>query len=125
MKNTFKLHRQEFISSSQKTDQYKTYHRTFKREFTKALTNMGCRDIKIGKPNHFDVSGFFTAAGGQMWYFSISDLRWSKDQMLIRTAKHDKDWTGGSNQYVSLDSELDLLKGISRTIKNFAAITVN
>ena len=125
MKKTFKLHGEEFISSSQKTLQYKTYHRTFKREFTKALNSMGCQDIKIGKPNHFDVSGFFTAPGGQMWYFSISDLRWSKDQMLIRTAKHDKDWTGGTNQFVSLASESDLLRGISRIIKQFTVITAN
>ena len=123
MRKTFQLHHEHFESSSQKTEQYKTYHRTFKREFKKALTSMGCKDLDIGKPNHFDVSGFFTAPGGQIWYFSISDLRWSKDKMLIRTAKHYKDWTGGCNQFVSLDSELDLLKGISKVIKNFAAIT--
>ena len=118
MKKTFQLHKEEFISSSQKTEQYKTYHRTFKREFKKALTSMGCNDLDIGKPNHFDVSGFFTAPGGQMWYFSVGDLRWNKDQMLIRTAKHNKDWTGGMNRWVSLDNEIELLKGISKVIKS-------
>ena len=34
-------------------------------------------------------------------YFSISDVRHFPDDnsVLIRTAKHTKDWTGGSNNY--------------------------
>jgi len=124
MKKTFKLHWEKFMSSSQKTPQYKTYHRTFKREFTQALESMGCRDIKICPPNHFDVTGFFTAPGGQMWYFSVGDLRLDKERMLIRTAKHDKDWTGGGNQWVSMGNELEFLKGISKTIKNFTKINL-
>lgn len=114
MKKTLSLITDEFESSSTRTPQYLEFHRTFKREFTKALSLVGCTNVDIGKPNHFDVSGFFTAPNGQIWYFSISDLRWSKDKMLIRTAKHYKDWTGGGNQYVKIDS--DLITGINKII---------
>lgn len=92
----------EFESSSGKTPEYLAWHRTFKREFTKFLQERGASSIMIGKPNHFDMSGFFTM-GIQLWYFSISDLRGFKDNMLVRTAKHYKDFTGGTNQYIALN----------------------
>ena len=123
MKNTFIQHHQIFESSSSQTPQYKAYHRTFKREFTAVLKSMGCWDIKISRPNHFDVTGFFTAPGGQIWYFRVGDLRDNPvKNMLIRTAKHDKDWTGGHNQYVTMRTELDFLIGVSKIIKDFTVI---
>ena len=44
-------------------------------------------------------SGFLTAPSGQIYYFSCSDTRGGYNRLLIRTAKHYEDWTGGSNQY--------------------------
>lgn len=90
-----------FESASNRTPEYLSWHRLFKREFTKFLVSRGATTIKIGKPNHFDMSGFFTL-GNKIWYFSISDLRWSKESMLLRTARSYTDYTGGMNQYVSM-----------------------
>lgn len=92
-----------FESSASQTPEYLAWHRLFKREFTKFLQERGMTDIEIGRPNHFDMSGFFRA-GRQLYYFSISDLRWSKDTMLIRTAAHNKDWSGGSNMFCPLSN---------------------
>lgn len=100
MKATLIALQQTFESSSTRTPEYLAFHRLFKREFTKLLTDLGCSAITFGKPNHFDVSGFFTDPAYQAWYFSLSDLRWSKDKLLIRTAKDYKDYSGGSNQYI-------------------------
>ena len=54
----------------------------------------------------FDGSGFlFNEKLNKFLYISISDVRYFSDSwngMLIRTAKHDKDWTGGTNNYTSL-----------------------
>lgn len=99
MKKSLELLKQHFISASTRTPQYLTFHRTFKREFTRFLESIGASKIQIGKPNHFDVSGFFTV-GEQAWYFSLSDLRWSKDKLLIRTVKDYKDYSGGVNRFV-------------------------
>jgi len=93
---------QEFESSSQRTPQYLEFHKTFKREFTNILKDY-CNKIEISKPNHFDISGFFELKDKRIYYFSLSDLRWSKDSLLIRTAKGFKDYTGGSNHDISLD----------------------
>lgn len=92
-----------FESSSSRTPEYLSWHKLFKREFTKFLESKGMTGIEIGKPNHFDLSGFFKdGKKDQIWYFRIEDIRWSKDNMLIRTAQHYKDYTGGRNQYIPL-----------------------
>lgn len=101
MKKAIKATQADFESSSSHTPEYLSWHRLFKREFSAFLTGKGASNIVVGKPNHFDMSGFFTL-GNTIWYFSISDLRGFKDTMLLRTAKHYKDYSGGRNQYVCL-----------------------
>lgn len=103
MKKAIEATNQEFESSSSRTPEYLAWHRLFKREFTKLLESKGMTGIEFSKPNHFDMSGFFTDAKNQIWYFRVEDIRWSKDKMLIRTAQHYKDYTGGKNEYVPLD----------------------
>lgn len=103
MKKAIAETQKEFESASYRTPEYLAWHRLFKREFTKFLESRGMTGIEFSKPNHFDMSGFFKdGAKDQIWYFSVGDLRGFKDAMLIRTAKHYKDYTGGMNQYVSL-----------------------
>jgi len=102
MEETIKQLQQEFISSSTKTEQYKSFHRLFSKEFKKILSPY-CKNILIHKTNHFDISGFFELNNNEIFYFSISDLRWSKDSMLIRTATDFKDYTGGSNNSITLN----------------------
>jgi len=105
---------QEFESSSQRTPEYLEAHRTFKREFTKILKPI-CKTILIDKPNHFDIDGFFELNDNRIYWFSIGDLRWDKI-FLIRTAKDFKDYTGGSNNYLTLDNNFieNLLNKLNR-----------
>ncbi len=102
MKKALAMTQNEFESSCSRTPEYLVWHRLFKREFTKFLTEHGIPTVQISKPNHFDMSGFFQTSTGQIWYFSISDLRGFKNNMLIRTATSFRDFTGGRNQYISL-----------------------
>jgi thiosulfate reductase cytochrome b subunit len=119
MKKALAATNTHFESSCSKTPQYVAWHRLFKREFTKFLTAKGATNIQIGKPNHFDMSGFFTL-GNTIWYFSISDLRnfyaGKAQPMLLRTAKHYKDYTGGMNQYVSMNNEEVFKIGFDRIV---------
>lgn len=97
----------EFESSSSRTPQYLEFHKVFKREFAQLL-KPHIKKIEFSKPNHFDVSGFFELNESfenrdtNIYYFSIGDLRWDKI-LLIRTAKGFKDYTGGSNNYITLE----------------------
>ncbi len=107
MKKSLQLLRQGFESSSETTSEFLKFFRTFKSELTKVLTEKGCNKIEIGK-GHFYVSGFFTAPSGQVYYISLSDVRSFREDdnfygsLMYRTAKHYKDYTGGSNQYVPI-----------------------
>ena len=94
----------DFESSSTRTPQYLEFHRVFKREFTQLL-HPYISAIEISKPNHFGVSGFFELPDKRIFYFSIGDLRWCKNSMLIRTATSFKDYTGGRNNDIPLDKD--------------------
>lgn len=107
MKKTLELLRKGFESASYKTPEFMSFVRTFKSEFTKELKNAGATKIEIST-GHFYVSGFFTSASGQVYYFSLSDVRGmefvSKPALMYRTAQHYKDYTGGSNQWINIES---------------------
>jgi hypothetical protein len=111
MKETIRLLKKGFESSSTTTPEFASFFRTFKKEFTKELLTIGATEIEFSR-GHFHVTGFFRTPDGQLWYFSISDVRgmefclnqWCMGQLLYRTAKHNKDWTGGSNRYVNFET---------------------
>jgi len=100
-----------FGSSSRNSDEFNKFFRLFKKEFTKELLNIAATSIEFSK-GHFGLSGFFKV-DEQFYYFSISDVRGgfgfnrnNEPEMLVRTAKHNKDYSGGSNNYVVIKPEM-------------------
>lgn len=95
----------EFESSSQKTPEFTSYARTFESEIKKEIEKVG-GTLESFNQGHFYVSGFFKVAG-QMYYFSQSDVRhFPSATLLLRTAQHIKDYTGGSNHYVTMGKDM-------------------
>ena len=89
-----------FESSSGLTEEYATFAREYRSAFKKAVK--GAFEVISFNRGHFYLSGFVkNVATGKLAHFSTSDIRGSGDgfynNILIRTAKHDKDFTGGSN----------------------------
>ena len=91
-----------FQSSSSKTREF----RSFVRDFKKALKENTEKDFDLVNfsKGHFYCTGFLRSKeNGKMVYFSISDVRFFPDEwfnnVLIRTAENEKDYTGGSNNY--------------------------
>jgi len=109
--NWFEMLKITFESSAYRTLEYLKFHRLFKKQFTKTLKEIGAIQVQISKPNHFDANGFFKMANGQIFWFSISDLRWSKDSLLVRTAKDFKDYSGGQNQFCKMNGTYDRFLG--------------
>jgi len=101
MNRTKLLLAQGFESSSVKTPEFKSFARDFKREFTQELKSIDATNIKFSV-GHFYVSGFFTSKTGQVYYFSLSDVRGCPNQLMYRTAKDYKDYTGGMNQWTNI-----------------------
>ncbi len=104
MNKTLYLLHKGFESSSEKTPEFVAFTKTFKAEFRSVLKMMECQNITFSI-GHFYISGFFDDANGQLWYFSIGDVRWMSDMtLLVRTAQHRKDYTGGTNRYALLNN---------------------
>jgi len=94
-----------FESSSSKTPEFKAFASDFKKEIKRQATIYGLAlsSFNIG---HFYVSGFLQVRDNFV-YFSCSDVRYFpndwKNNLLYRTARDIKDFTGGSNHCCSLD----------------------
>ena len=105
MKKTIALLKQGFESSSGLTQEFKTFFQTFKKEFKKELETIGATNIVFSR-GHFYISGFFTV-DKQIYYFNLGDVRGSEYRMpnlMYRTAEHYKDYTGGSNRHVDIET---------------------
>ena len=83
---------------------YKSFQTKY-RNFLKRLCEGNGYELVGFAPNHYCFS-CFVKGNGRFAYISISDVRRSSkgwfDNILIRSAKHEKDYAGGFNQYVSL-----------------------
>ena len=94
----------EFESSCSKTPEFVAFARDFKRFVKKALP-YGAELVKWNV-GHFYVSGF-VKKNDKYVYFETSDVRFFPNtwftNLLIRTAQHVKDYTGGANTYTALD----------------------
>ena len=111
------LDKTEFESSASLTPQFSSFYRLFNREFKKLLNSYKVTkdNIKINR-GHFEISGFFKTPDNKIWYFSLGDVRWFKDTMMIRSAKDFKDYTGGSNINLSLMTEGCFLQDLEKVI---------
>ena len=105
----------EFESSSVKTPEFKAFANDFKRNLMKQLdvTELTLITFSTG---HFYVYGFVkNKHTNKIAYFSISDVRHFSDawynNILIRTATSNADYTGGVNRSTTFpDLGEDLLK---------------
>jgi hypothetical protein len=95
-----------FESSSSGTPEWNSFYRKGCNFFKKTLKDVA-EDIQMSK-GHFYFTGFFTVKSTKkIFYFSISDVRFFPNgKLLIRTATDYKDYTGGSNNYLSIDNNL-------------------
>ncbi len=95
-----------FESSSSLTPQFAAFARDYKKHLKAILSGVGLELISFNR-GHFYLSGFIhNPLTDKYAYFSISDVRGGHDewltQVLVRSAKHDKDYTGGANGFVGL-----------------------
>jgi len=96
----------KFESSSALTPEFAAFYRNIKSYLKKQLAPEFNFTVSRG---HFEFSGFAQNKATGLWaYFSASDIRYWPDgwyhNLLIRTAKHGKDYRGGCNQETSLNS---------------------
>ena len=86
-----------------KSDAWTQFVRDTRSDLRSMLKGTGWK-LHVWKGNWFCASGFLYNEEFDQWvYISISDVRHWQDawfeRLLIRTAEHEKDYTGGRNQY--------------------------
>lgn len=105
MKNITKYINRSFESDSGLTPEFAQFARDYKKTLKNELADF---DIVAYNRGHFYISGFLEhKETKKLIYFSTSDVRGSSgwfDSVLIRTAQHIKDYTGGANNYTTLES---------------------
>ena len=97
----------EFSSGPTTGEDYKSFQTKYRNWLRKEMRGY---NVKL-YPNHYEFSAViekpdvdFTKS--RYVYLAISDVRYFKRQwatsILVRTMRHSKDWTGGSNWYCSI-----------------------
>jgi len=95
--------RWEFSTGGTTGEDFNLFARLFKK-YIKNNLPLNAELISFSK-GHYILSGFIKKKD-RFIYFSISDVRCFKNEwlehILIRTAQHDKDYTGGRNCFTTL-----------------------
>lgn len=94
-----------FESSSSLTPEFAEFAAQARRELKK-ISNF---ELVAFSRGHFEFSAFLRSKStGKMVYLSTSDVRFFPDawwnDLLIRTAQHEKDYTGGQNNSCRFDT---------------------
>ena len=93
-----------FTSSSGLTPEFKAFATQFRAAIKAELATIGAELVSFNR-GHFDISGFYKR-DDNIAYFSLPDVRSGRpnkvNQLMFRTAKHTKDYSGGSNQWCEL-----------------------
>ncbi len=96
-----------FESSSQLTPEFSIFARKYRAALARTL-GLGYKEQSFSR-GHFYCSAFFmNASSGKLVYVSCPDVRYTPDgwdnQILIRTAEHTKDYSGGQNNTGTLST---------------------
>lgn len=88
-------------------EDYLKFQRDARTDLKKQANATGF-DLHQFNKNHYNFSAVLRhRETGKFVYVSISDVRFFNNQwfdhVLIRTMAHDKDWTGGMNNYCQWD----------------------
>ena len=95
----------KFESSSELTEEFAEFSRIIRLE----LKKIAGYELVSYTRGHFYFSCFLkNKITGKLVYLSCNDVRYSQDgwhdHLLIRTAEHDKDYTGGINCFADWES---------------------
>ncbi len=96
----------QFSSGTRIGDDFKKFSTEYRKTLKKALADTGITIANYSR-GHYDISGFLEKDGKYV-YFSVSDVRYYPagwyTNILIRTATSLHDYTGGRNNYTTLDN---------------------
>ncbi len=114
----------EFSSGPYTGEDFKQFNRDFRTTLKRKIKPYPL-EIRNWNRGHYYLSGFLYNQETEKYvYFSISDVRpkANLNNILIRTAKNEKDYTGGMNNFVTLE---EIGEAANRLTTNKDRITAN
>ena len=110
----------EFSSGPYTGQDYKTFQTKYINYLRSLCKQNSWELVNIGR-NHYCFTAFIKNSQGKHIYLSVSDVRFFNNEwynhILIRTAKNEKDYSGGWNNYTSLS---ELKSAITRLLSQGA-----
>ena len=107
----------EFSSGCYTGEDYKEFERKYINYLKTICKENGWEFVRALK-NHYEFSAFLEV-DYHFIYVSISDVRFFQNEwynnILIRTAKSDVDYTGGSNHYTTLPNITPNILNLARS----------
>ena len=109
----------KFESSYSKTPEFMAFAQMYRARIRKIADKAGLEIVDWSTGGHFCVSAMLkNRQTGKFVYMSCSDVRhwrdgWYKD-ILVRTAEHKEDWTGGSNNSSTLEKLGEAFERLTR-----------
>ena len=97
----------EFSSGCYTGEDYKIFERKYLKHIKNICEDFSWEFVK-GNKGHYFCSAFVKNKQNSFVYISIEDVRYRQDEwfgnVLVRTAKDEKDYRGGQNNYCGLSN---------------------
>jgi len=97
-------------TNSKQDPAFRNFQRVFKSALLAELKKVNAVNV-VFSYGHYYISGFFTV-NNQPYYFSLSDVRATfpvmglRYPLMYRTADNYKDYRGGSNRWVEMETDM-------------------
>lgn len=111
LNNLWKWEGHEFSSWSTNWQDFNSFARNYKA-FIKDVAKELWGEIVAWNKWHYECS-WFIKVGDKFIYLNCGDVRWwarRREQVLMRTATHPKDYTWWANNYTHIDDMVDNIK---------------
>jgi hypothetical protein len=110
-------HEFDYVGEYKQGEDTKQFFRDLRSDIKAQCKALGM-ELHSMNVNYFTATGFLrNPETNRLVYFSFSDIRhWRNawhNNILFRSAQHDKDWTGGHNQFSSLKDLVECARATS------------
>lgn len=114
IRETNKLFSADYLNSLSTESPYEASSRQLDRKVKSYLKSILPEAKIFGFKNGFCRTSGFVEMNDKFVYISIPDIRFNRNwqnDILIRTAKNDRDYTGGRNNYTTIEKlSTDIMK---------------
>ncbi len=94
-----------FEQGCEKSAEFIAFSKEFKKQLKKEMAEIGAT-VENYLEGHFFITAFVKTKVGNIYYISWHN---GDSNLMYRTAEHLKDYTGGSNNYKSLEEKWTIM----------------